>query len=82
MELILIAILACLVGSLVTARVSAWLPRPKEHESDRKVAELEARLQAVEYAYRTGRPVLPPPPSGPHRIPPPFAGPVVPPPYW
>ena len=81
MELILIAILACLVGSLATARVMSWLPRPKENEGSRKVAELEARIQAVEYAYRASQPVLPPP-SGPQRIPPPFAGPVVPPPYW
>ncbi|MEU4254307.1 hypothetical protein AB0F15_43640 [Amycolatopsis sp. NPDC026612] len=63
MELILIAVLAFLVGSLATARVAAWLPRPRESEAGR-VAELEARLQAVEQAWRTGRPVLPPPPPG------------------
>ncbi len=64
MELILIAILAALVGSLATTRVAAWRTRPKENEDSRKVAELEARLHAIEYAYRAGRPVLPPVPPG------------------
>ncbi|WP_410591298.1 hypothetical protein [Amycolatopsis sp. lyj-23] len=62
MELILIAVLAFLVGSLATARVAAWLPRSREVEAGR-VAELEARLQAVEHVWCTGRPVLPPPPG-------------------
>ncbi|WP_233223524.1 hypothetical protein [Amycolatopsis sp. CA-128772] len=59
----MIAVLAFLVGSLATARATAWPARPREVEAGR-VAELEARLQAVEHAWRTGRPVLPPPPPG------------------
>ncbi|MEV7096915.1 hypothetical protein AB0M80_29090 [Amycolatopsis sp. NPDC051045] len=60
----MIAILAFLVGSLTTARVAAWLPRQKETEPGHRIAELEARLQAVELACRTARPMLPPPPPG------------------
>ncbi|MEV5715863.1 hypothetical protein AB0L41_18350 [Amycolatopsis mediterranei] len=57
----MIAILAFLVGSLTTARLTAWLPRQKE--AGHRIAELDARLRAVEYACRT-RPVLPPPTRG------------------
>ncbi|MGW3964878.1 hypothetical protein ACWED2_34025 [Amycolatopsis sp. NPDC005003] len=67
MEPILIAVLAFLVGCLATARVRAWLSRPERTERTddaHRVAELETRLQAVEYAFRGIRPMLPPPPPG------------------